>query len=69
MKLPERISSSKPHLKIPKRKRATKGIDRDALGAALSSRHEEGGPQLRRDVLDIITVSYTHLTLPTILLV
>ena len=54
MKLPERISSSKPHLKIPKRKRATKGIDRDALGAALSSRHEEGGPQLRRDVLDII---------------
>jgi len=58
MKLPARKLSANSALKIPKRTRAAKshnrearGIDREAFRAALTERHLEGGPQLRRDVL------------------
>ena len=38
-----------------------------ASGVLSDEKFEEGKSQLERQILDLVTVSYTHLTLPTIL--
>ena len=53
MKLPGRISL-KSELAIPRHSQAIQtGLDKEKLRALLAQRHEEGGPHLRRDILDV----------------